>query len=338
MANYATPWSRYWGPIVKTWTRYLISAYLAYGLTAATSAQPTSVSGLVPVRVAIVSRTVFYVPLWVAAQSGHFAKQGLAVEIEVFDNAEKIADALRTGSVQVAVSTPETVIVDAIAGGNLRIIAGNAERLPHYVIAKSNIKSPAQLKGAVFGVLSLNEGTTYLVHEYAKSVGLREGDYAIRQVGGAPTRWKLLQEGTIDAGLQPFPLSYEAEAAGFTNLGPLSAVVPEWQFTSVNVDSRWAKQNSSVVKAFLSALKQGTDEMQNDPELAVKIASRELKTTPERAARALSDTKALRILSLSLRPSEPGLRTVVASLIATGQVKAGTKFDMSTFVDFGYLP
>lgn len=321
-----------------SWTRLLAVATSALALSQVAHGQSAAEGSLTPIRVAIVSRTVFYVPVWVALQSGYFKQNGLAVTVEVFDNAEKIADALRSGSVQVAVSTPETVIVDALGGGNLRIVAGNAERLPHYVIAKADIKTPLQLKGATFGVLSLNEGTTYLVHEYARSVGLREGDYLIRQVGGAPTRWKLLQEGKIDAGLQPFPLSYEAEAAGFTNLGALSAVVPEWQFTSVNVDGRWAQQNPIVVRRFLAALKQGTDAMQADTSLAVRTAVQELKTTPELAARALQDTKTLRILSLDLRPSEAGLRTVLDSLIATGQVSRGTQFDMTKFVDATYLP
>lgn len=320
------------------WSRYVAVIALTACLAMPASAQTVTHGPTVNVRVAIVSRTVFYVPLWIAAQAGYFQNAGLRVEIEVFDNAEKIAEALRSGAVQIAISTPETVIVDAMKGGDLRIVAGNAERLPHFVIAKPDIKSPPQLKGAVFGVLSLNEGTTYLVHEYARSIGLREGEYKIEQVGGAPTRWKLLREGKIDAGLQPFPLSYEAEAAGFTNLGPLAKVVPEWQFTSVNVNRKWAEGNRPVVAAFLAALKQGTDTMRTNRALAVEIAARELRTTPELAGRALDDTGSLRILSQTLAPSETGLRTVLASLVATQQLPAGTAFEMSRFVDTSYLP
>lgn len=324
---------------MTSWLRFVVGLVVAGGVASSALAQSaTGGSAPVPVRVAIVSRTVFYVPLWLGVKAGDFRREGLDVQIEVFDNAEKIADALRSGAVQIAISTPETAIVDALKGGNLRIIAGNAERLPHFVIAKPALKSPQQLKGAAFGVLSLNEGTTYLVHEYARSVGLREGDYEIRQVGGAPTRWKLLQEGKIDAGLQPFPLSYEAEAAGFNNLGPISDVVPEWQFTSVNVDRRWAESNRGTVKAFLAALKAGTDAIARDRNAAIQVAAQELRTTPELAARALDDTARLRILTTTLAPSEPGLRTVVASLVATQQLPAGTTFEPARFIDKTYLP
>jgi hypothetical protein len=49
----------------------------------------------------------------------------------------------------------------------------------------------------------------------------------------------MLKAGTIDAGLQPFPLSYEAEDAGFTNLGWTGTWEPESQFTAVMVNDAW---------------------------------------------------------------------------------------------------
>ena len=195
-------------------------------LCAIGSTWANDVSGdLEKLKIAIVSRTVFYAPLWVARDSGFFTQQGINVEIEVFDSAEKITEALKSGSVQIAISTPEGVVVDAYRNGPIRIIAGNAKRLPHFLIAQSNYKTTAQLRGANFGVLSMNEGTTYLVRQFAQSVGLKPEEYKITQVGGAPTRWRLLQEGKIDAGLQPFPLSYEAEAKGFKNFGAIAHIV-----------------------------------------------------------------------------------------------------------------
>src|SRR5690242_10650029 len=169
-----------------------------------------------PVRVAIVSRTVFFVPLWIARDKGY-----VDAAVEVYNNAEKINDDLRSGKVDIALGTPEAVMIDAYNGGSLRIIAGNAERLPHFIIAKPAIKRLRELRGARFGVLSLQEGTTYLVHRMMAANGFKPSEYQVLAVGGAPTRWRLLQEGKIDAGLQPFPLSYEAEAAGFSNFGPI---------------------------------------------------------------------------------------------------------------------
>ena len=209
-------------------------------------------------RVALVSRTVFYVPLWLAHQKGFFRDEGIDATLEILDNAEKINADLRSGRAQIAVSTPESVIIDAYRGGTLRIVGGNAERLPHFIIARPQIRTLQELKGARFGVLSLQEGTTYLVHQLAQQVGLKQGEYEVLAVGGAPTRWKLLREGKIDVGLQPFPLNYEAEAAGFTNLGPIADFVRDYLFTTVNADTSWASRKRDTVRVFLRALKRST--------------------------------------------------------------------------------
>src|SRR5438874_6730019 len=191
-------------------------------------------------------------------------------------------------------------MLDAYRGGTLRIIAGNAERLPHFIIARPAIKDIKQLKGARFGVLSLQEGSTYLVHRMMAANGFKPGDYEVLAVGGAPTRWKLLQEGKIDAGLQPFPLSYEAEAAGFTNFGPITQYVQNYLFTTVNADGEWASRNADTVTAFLRGLRQGLEHMKRHRDDAVAVAAKELNTTPVLAERALADTAKLQILSQDL--------------------------------------
>lgn len=294
-------------------------------------------SSLEPVRVAIVSRTVFYVPVWIAARKGYYRDAGLDVTIEVYDNAEKINEDLRSGRVHIAVSTPESVVIDAYKGGTLRLIAGNAEKLPHFIITKPSMNSLKSLAGAKFGVLSMQEGTTYLVQEIAKAAGLKSSEYEIVAVGGAPTRWRLLKEGKIDAGLQPFPLSYEAEAAGFNNLGSVSTYVPDYQFTSINIDSKYGFRYARNVAAFLRATLKGQEFMAANPQETAQIAADELKTSSALAARALEDTARLKILSQDLSVSEPGLATVFTMLKAAGLVPEGALFDRAKIVDPTYL-
>jgi ABC-type nitrate/sulfonate/bicarbonate transport system substrate-binding protein len=290
-----------------------------------------------PMRIAIVSRTVFYVPLWIADRLGTFKAEGIEPTIDVYDNAEKINEDLRSGRVQIAISTPESVVVDAYRGGSLRLIAGNAGKLPHFIIAKPEIKTLADLRGARFGVLSMQEGTTYLVQHLAKVAGLRADQYEILAVGGAPTRWRLLKEGKIDIGLQPFPLSYEAEAAGFNNLGPILNYIPDYQFTSVNVEGRWAAQNGELVAAFLRALRAGQAYMAAHPNEAAEIAAQELKTSVPLAQRALADTARLKILAEDLAVSEAGLAYVFESLQSAGLIAREQQFDFAKIVDQRYL-
>lgn len=175
-------------------------------LSVASFSSPTTAASL---KIALVSRTVFYAPLWVAEGNGFFKEEDIEIKWQIVDNAEKINEELRSGAVQIAISSIEGLVSDAFKGGKFRIVASVAQKPPHYIIAKPAIKTVTDLRGARFGVLSLHEGTTYLVQDFAKTVGLKPDEYVISAVGGAPTRWKLLQEGKIDVGLQPFPLSYK---------------------------------------------------------------------------------------------------------------------------------
>jgi len=285
-----------------------------------------------PLKVAIVSRTVFYVPLWIAQQQRY-----VDATIEVYNNAEKINEDLRSGKVNIAVGTPEAVMIDAYKGGSLRIVGGNAERLPHFIIARPQIKQWADMRGVKVGVLSLNEGTTYLVHRMMSANGFKPGDYEVLAVGGAPARWKLLQEGKIDAGLQPFPLSYQAEAAGFTNFGPITQYVQNYLFTTINVDAQWAGRNEQAVVAFLRGLRRGLETMNKDRGTAVATAAKELNTTPALAERALDDTARLRILSQDLSVSQPALRGTFDTLVGVGLLPSDARFEPARMVDTRYL-
>jgi NitT/TauT family transport system substrate-binding protein len=288
------------------------------------------------VHVANVSRTLFSLPLWIAMHKGFMKAEGLEATSSILDSAEKINAAIRSGEMHIAMGTPEAVIVDAYRGGTLRIIAGNTGKLPHFIIAKPQIKTLQDLKGANFGILSDKEGSTYVVQDIMKALRFTPADYKMTAVGGAPTRWRLLKEGKIDAGLQPFPLSYEAEAAGFTNLGSVIPFVPEWQFTTINADIKWAEKNRGVVVRFLRAVQRGRDFMNTDRDESARIAAEELKTTVALAGRALDETANLKILDPNLALSEPGLRKVFQTLQQSGDIDAKATFDVATFADLGF--
>ena len=297
----------------------------------------TSPATAASLKIALVSRTVFYAPLWVAEGNGFFKEEDIEIKWQIVDNAEKINEELRSGAAQIAISSIEALVSDAFKDGKFRIVASVAQKPPHYIIAKPTIKTVKDLRGARFGVLSLHEGTTYLVQDLAKAIGLKPDEYVISAVGGAPTRWKLLQEGKIDAGLQPFPLSYESEAAGFSNLGPISKYVPDYEFTAVFLDDTWAKSNRQLVVSFLRALRRGQAYMIANPDEAAILVATQLKTTPANARRAIGDVISLKIMPDGLVPSEAGMRRVFTTLQGAALVPNDQDFDMARFVDPSYL-
>src|SRR3954466_2620970 len=289
------------------------------------------------VKIALVSRTVFYAPVWVAEQNGYFRDEGVEPRFEIFDNAEKINEIMHSGEAQIAIASIEALVADAVKGGRFRIVASVAQKPPHFIIARPHIKTVTDLRGARFGVLSLHEGTTYFVQDIEKALGWQRGDIVIDAVGGAPTRWKLLREGKIDAGLQPFPLSYESEAAGFSNLGPISKYVPDYEFTAVFLDPAWGQAHRPAVTGFLRALRRGQAAMTADPEAAAAVLVKELGTTPDYARRAIGDACEFKLMPDGLAASEAGMRRVYETLERAGLVPNNVPFDITRFVDPSYL-
>ena len=43
------------------------------------------------IKIPLVSRTIFYAPVWVAGQNGYFRDEGVDARFEIFDNAEKLS-------------------------------------------------------------------------------------------------------------------------------------------------------------------------------------------------------------------------------------------------------
>ena len=288
-------------------------------------------------RIGVVSRTIFYLPAWTAEQQGFFKAEGIEPKIEIYNDAHKIFTDLQAGTIQIGISSIETVIEDGYKGGSLRLVAGTAQRPPHFIIAQPEIKTFADLKGKTIGVVSMHEGTTFFVKDIAKAGGFALADVKVEAVGGSPTRARLLKERKIDAGLQPYPLSYEAEAAGFTNLGAIAKMVPDYQFTSVMVDNKWASQHRALVVGFLRALRKGTDFMFANPEKSAELGAKELKTSPANAKRALEDTARMDVMARDLSLTDLSLKRVFETMQQADVMKPDATYDRAKFVDESYL-
>ncbi len=200
-----------------------------------------------------------FLPVYVAERQGFFAGNGIETETTLLPSVDKATAAIKDGAADIAITPPEGAIRDAVAGGNLRVVAGNVNRLPLSLIAHARFNRVEDLKGAVLGTSSLTEGTALYTMEVLRRHGLNfPGDYTFNVVGLHPARWKALQEGTIDAAVQLIPLNFIAEDAGFRNLGEVTDYIPEIAFTTIIVDKRWAETNRTTIVDFLRALIQAT--------------------------------------------------------------------------------
>jgi NitT/TauT family transport system substrate-binding protein len=289
------------------------------------------------IRVATPARVIFVIPHWIAERKGYFRDEGIEPKLEIGQDTTQLSAQLRSGATEIVLGGPDGVLIDATKGGPLRILAGVVRRPPLWLIAKPSIKTFAELRGATVGVLSLTEGSSKLLAKMAKAEGLAPGDLKITRVGGAPTRHTLLQEGKIDAGMQPLPLNYEAEQAGFNNLGWAGEYEPDWQFITVNASLDWARRNPETATKFLRAFLRGQQLISANPGEAAQIATDALKSALPLAERSMREAMRLGIFDPNLQWSEVGLQRIFENMQVDGTIPAEEKFEIGRFVMPDYL-
>lgn len=200
-----------------------------------------------------------WLPVFVAQKRGLFERHGLAVELRRMGSVDKATAAVKGGEAQLAISPPEGALADAAAGGALRVIAANTNCLPLTLVAKASVQRIEDLRGAVLGTSSLTEGTALYTQEMLARHGLRyPQDYSFSLAGVHQARWKALQEGTIDAAVQPPPFNFIAIDAGYRDLGEVSDYIPEIAFTALLGRQEWLDANGAAVLALLRSLAEAT--------------------------------------------------------------------------------
>ena len=283
------------------------------------------------------SRTLFALPYWIAEGMGYFADEGIDPRLAFVPDSGRAKAGLRSGDFLMSIDPPDGVITDAADGGPLRILGGNARRPPLYLIAQPEIRQLSDLRGKVFGVLSLKEGSSKFIRKIAAAGGLSPDDYKVVAVGGAPARARMLADRTIDVGLQPLPLNYEAEDAGFSNLGWTGEYEPHYQFTTVNADIGHVGHDRPGTVAALRALLRGQRFAFANPEQAAPLLAERLATNPDHALRAIREAARLEILDGELNFSELALGRIVQNLRDDGLLAAAAHFRSESYVAPDFL-
>jgi ABC-type nitrate/sulfonate/bicarbonate transport system substrate-binding protein len=289
------------------------------------------------ISIGLVSRTFFNVPLWAAMEHGVFAADGIEVVPTLLGSASQVPPLL-DGSLQVVIGSPESAMQNAAAGGPLRLIAGNAGKLVHSLIARAPFKRIEDLRGGTIGILNMKEGTFFHIKTMLAAHGLNfPGDYKVTETGGVPPRHKALLEGAIDAGLQSVPWNFVAEDAGMNNLGNVIDHVPDWQFVSINANAEWAAANRDLLVRFLRTLLRATEWLYANRAAASEIAAREMPAPIGHAQRAWDHFTGTNALTRDMSVNIKGLAHVIATLRQSGHLPEGSPTDPGFYIDGRYL-
>ena len=285
-----------------------------------------------------VSRNYFNLPIWIAQRQGMLADEGLDVAIELYEGVDEVTNRLRDGRAQIGYGITEHVVLDSEAGGFLEIVGGNVNRLPFSLITGKDIKNIEDLRGKTVGVSSIEAGSSSLVMKLLAARGLHyPADYKMRAVGPILARWEMLQSGEIDAGLQGAPLNYIAIDQGFGSLCEPRQEVPDFQFTSLNVDKRWAQANAYVMHRFMRAFVRAHEFFFADRDGVTPIAMAETGIAENYAQRAWDEYTTDEIFPRDGDANDAAVQALIEISSLIRAVPNRTRSSASGYINRSYL-
>ena len=252
--------------------------------------------------VAASTKTAGYSPLWAGVKQGFFAQQGLDVQPVVIRGSDRSIQALVGGSVYAALLAPDAPMVAADRGLDAAIIAGNTQRLAHWILGGKNYKTFDDLRGATVGTISLTAGTGLVLRHVLKAKGLEyPRDYKLLIIGGTPQLFTALTSNQIAAAPLALPYNFAAEELGYHAIGSFMEVFPNFQLTVLAGSRAWSEKNRRLQVRFLKGWVRAIRWLQDNEAPATDFMIKEFGFKP--GARAPSLAILRRQQSVGLRRS-----------------------------------
>ncbi len=225
------------------------AAPAAGAATSAPSAAPAPAAGAPPATagparpfdLGVVAFVSYFYPMWIAAEKGFGAQQGLDIQLTTLQTNEAVAAAV-SGSLDVLMCPTDACVTAVAKGAQMKMVNDYLTQAPYNLMARPEIQSFADLRDKKIGVSSLTTGSGSLARIMLSSQGLQPADYTLVQAGGNPQRYAALQSGGVDAAMLSDPANFEAMIEGYRDLMDFSKVVPQYSFASDWVTNDWLSQ------------------------------------------------------------------------------------------------
>jgi NitT/TauT family transport system substrate-binding protein len=221
-----------------------------------------------------VSRTVEQLPNYAANDKGFFAQEGIQGDVVLIGSTDTLIQALIAGQVNVAIVDPTPAINAVERGASLKIIGGTVPIAAYTLVGCGKYKTIKELKGTTISVVSLVSGSTIFLREMLKKEGLElNRDYSIIQGGPTTQRLVSLKGCNTSATMVLGGDLPRARELGFTEIARLQDYIPNLQFHSFIVDSRWAEANRALTVRYLKAMVRAMQWAHANKEEAAELVS-----------------------------------------------------------------
>jgi ABC-type nitrate/sulfonate/bicarbonate transport system substrate-binding protein len=140
-----------------------------------------------------------------------------------------------------------------LAGSDTVAIAGEVANPVYSLIVRPEIASYADLKGKTIGLSLPVDTISISMRKLFALKGLRDGDYAVKELVGTPVRYECLKKGECAAVPLGQPNDFTALKEGYRRLGDSTEAVTAFQFQVIAARRAWAAANKDKVTGLVRA-------------------------------------------------------------------------------------
>jgi NitT/TauT family transport system substrate-binding protein len=226
-------------------------------------------------RIGYLSRSVSFGPLWVAKETGIFARNGIVADI-IYVQPAILTQAMLAGELSLAASGGSTMIEANLRGADF-VILGSWLKSPglNYLITRKEITRPEQLKGKRFGISRLGAAPHRILQLTVAKLGMDPNkDVSFLQIGNPAVVAAAIQTGRVDAGLGDVETAYAAGKLGLSVLLEVRDLGIEYLTLDLVTKRSVIEKNEETVRAFMKSIVEGIHYFITKPEPTMAILAR----------------------------------------------------------------
>jgi NitT/TauT family transport system substrate-binding protein len=268
---------RDWGGVLQLKTVILIASLLL-----SLSAAPASVAATTSMRLLYPSFAGSWATAWIAKEAGYFTAEGLDIEMIRVGGSTRMVAAMLGGSAPIIQAGAPAALAANVAGSDVVIIGATGNVSPFRLMARPEIKQPADLKGKKAGITTFGSTSDQVVRLALKQFNLEPTkEVALLTFGAQPETFAALVNGVVQVAALSYPLYPKAAKLGMRELirfGDLG--VEDINGTVITTRSFLAQQRDTAMR-FMRAFTRGMHRYRTDKEYSKRVLGKYGKITDD---------------------------------------------------------
>lgn len=219
--------------------------------------------------------------IWVAEEKRLFQKYGIEPEVILIGGASAAGvSSLIAGDIQFLTGGGSAVVNASINGADAVMIASVVNKGIQKVMARSELKTPEDLKGKKVGVTRFGASSHMVLQMMLRQWRMSPSDIQIIQVGSSPAMMASLEKGGIDAAVLTEPTFFFAEDQGYRILADLANMEIYYLHSMIDSTRSYLRRHRDLAVRFLKAYVEGIAYFKQNRTETIEVLKKKMRTTP----------------------------------------------------------